>query len=566
MSAAGKDTIYIDIEDEITGIIDKIRSSKEKIVALVLPKRATVFHSIVNMKLLKRTIDETKKNVVLITSEAGILPLAGAVGVYVAKTLQSKPAIPSAAALAKNDSDINIVNVNDDNDVSLDKAAPVGALAGLPLDEEDETIEVGGSDSDVSEGDGKATDKKSANKKLKIPNFEKFRVRLFLGILAIALLITGWIFAVMILPKARITIKTDTTGVVTGLTLTASPKAKELDKATSIVPALNKEYKKTDALKAAATGEKNNGTKASGTITLTNCIDDGAAHTIPAGTGFSSGEFTFITNEAVTLEPALYSGSTCKSATFGLSKSVAVTANQGGDKYNLSARSYNSPASLSTANGAVTAAGSAMSGGTSKIVKVVSQSDIDTTKQKILDQNIQTSKDELSKQLKAEGYLPLTETFAAGNPVVTASPNVNEEGAEVNVSIVINYTMLGAKEDAVKQLVEDDVKQHIDITKQTILDNGLSKAAFQILEKRPTGEVKFSLNTEVIAGVQQDTDSIKRAVAGKKRGETQTIIQQRPGVKDVSINYSPFFVFSTPKKLSKITVTFEQVNNDANKP
>src|SRR5947199_344112 len=95
MAASNKDTIYIDIDDEITGIIDKLRASNGKIVALVLPKRASVFQSIVNMKLLKRAADDSKKNLVLITSEAGLLPLAGAAGVHVAKTLTSKPEIPT---------------------------------------------------------------------------------------------------------------------------------------------------------------------------------------------------------------------------------------------------------------------------------------------------------------------------------------------------------------------------------------------------------------------------------------------------------------------------------------
>ena len=96
MAEASKDTIYIDIDDDITSIIDKVTQSKNKIVALVLPKRATALQSIVNMKLLKRSGDSNKKKLVLITSEAGLLPLAGAVQLYVAKTLQSKPDIPKA--------------------------------------------------------------------------------------------------------------------------------------------------------------------------------------------------------------------------------------------------------------------------------------------------------------------------------------------------------------------------------------------------------------------------------------------------------------------------------------
>src|ERR1700751_4777818 len=91
-----KDVIYVDVDDEITSIIDKVENSEHKVVALVLPKRAATLQSIVNMKLLKRSADNADKNVVLITSEHALMPLAGAAGLHVARNLQSKPEVPEA--------------------------------------------------------------------------------------------------------------------------------------------------------------------------------------------------------------------------------------------------------------------------------------------------------------------------------------------------------------------------------------------------------------------------------------------------------------------------------------
>ena len=51
MANPQKDTIYVDIDDEITGVIDKVQNSSAKLVALVLPKRASVFQSIAVMKV-----------------------------------------------------------------------------------------------------------------------------------------------------------------------------------------------------------------------------------------------------------------------------------------------------------------------------------------------------------------------------------------------------------------------------------------------------------------------------------------------------------------------------------
>jgi hypothetical protein len=120
MAASKKETVYIDIDDEITGVIDKVRNSRAKIVALVLPKRAAVLSSIVNMKLLKKTADADKKNVVLITSEAGLLPIAGAVGMFVAKSLSSKPSIPPAP---KKSSDKELV-IKESGDIAFVPEVP----------------------------------------------------------------------------------------------------------------------------------------------------------------------------------------------------------------------------------------------------------------------------------------------------------------------------------------------------------------------------------------------------------------------------------------------------------
>ncbi|HET7630297.1 MAG TPA: hypothetical protein VFK03_02895, partial [Candidatus Saccharimonadales bacterium] len=456
MSSAQKDTIYIDVDDEITGIIDKLLASRQKIVALVLPKRAAVLQSIVNMKLLKRTADEAGKKIVLITSEAGLLPLAGAVGVHVAKTLQSRPTLPAAPSVKDTPLTVSEDEVGDVSDSDLDPTKPVGELAGLPADNDDETIEVDNDDEAAAPATA-ATAKKPFNRKLKIPNFEKFRVRLFLGILALILLLVGWYFAYFVAPKARVTIKTDTSDVTTNLDITARPKIDTVDEEKKIVPAEVKELKKTDSQKVPATGEKDMGTKATGKVTfaLSDCSVDQV--NIPAGTGVSSNNLTFITQQDIALK-SVKIGNSCMNSSFKefSTGTTSVVAQNAGDKYNLSQRSY----SVSGFNN-VTASGTDMTGGTSKIVKVVSQQDVDGAKQKILDQNTQVATDEVTKQLEADGFYPLKDTFTAGDPLVATTPNVGDEASDVTVNVTVTYTMAGAKEDGLKQLIENDAKQHI---------------------------------------------------------------------------------------------------------
>lgn len=544
MPAAQKDVIYIDVDDEITAVIEKVQSSAGKIVALVLPKRASVFQSTVNMRLLKRSADTAKKNLVLITSEASLLPLAGIVGLHVAKTLQSKPAIP--AAPASNDTPVAV----DDSDVleAATAATAIAAVATLKPDDE-ETIEV---DNDALEAASAATGKepkKSLNKKLKVPNFDSFRKKLFLGIGIFLGLVVLWVFVAIILPKATITIKTDTTDVSSSIVVTSSPTIKEVNSETKSIPGILKELKKTDAQKAPATGQKDMGTKATGTVTFTSKTTCSPGFSIPSGTVVSSGSFSFVTQSAATLSPVDVDAGKCVFS----SAPVDVVAQNAGDSYNLSARDY-----AVTGFSSATAKGSAMSGGVSKIVKVVSQQDIDTLRQKIVDGLNGSANQEVTAQLKDEGYFPLTETFAAKDPLVVSSPAVDAEAAEVTVNVTISYTMSGAKQDALTQILEEDIKRQIDTTKQNILDNGLGQATVRIEENKPDGTVRFTLQTTAKAGVEQNESDIKAAIKGKKKGEAKSIIQSRPGVRDVTIETSPFWVSKVPKKDNKITLIFEQ--------
>ncbi len=551
-----KDTIYIDVEDEITAIIDKLRHSDSKIVALVLPKRATTLQSIVNLKLLKRTAKTANKNLVLVTSDPTVLPLAGAVGLHVAKTAQSKPTIPAAPKTPNHDITVDSDETPDTEDVELDKSASIGELAG----DDDETIEV---DNDTPEPKEKISKKAAlagVGKKLKIPNFEKFRTRLLLGGGAFILLLIFWILATFVLPKATITIKTDTSVVNTTLNFIGKLDAESVDVAKNVVPIIKKEVKKTQVEKVAASGERNDGKKASGTMSLKNCIFDGQSYTIPAGTGFTSDGMTFITNASITLDPAVYAGpDNCVSG----SKSVSVTAVNAGSKYNLSARGYTVPGAYNKPEGQITASGSAMTGGTDKITKVVSQENIDTAKQAALDKTKEEAVTELAEAISKDQLIAINDTFSEGKPEVTATPKVNEPTSEVSVEVKVTYSQLGIKKSDLTQLVEQEVNKHIDASKQQIQNTGLDEATVRITSKPSKTEYKLELETVATAGPQLDAEGIKKEVAGKKKGLTKDIIMARPGVQDVDIHYSPFWVASTPSRQNRINVVFNQNNIDA---
>jgi hypothetical protein len=124
----------------------------------------------------------------------------------------------------------------------------------------------------------------------------------------------------------------------------------------------------------------------------------------------------------------------------------------------------------------------------------------------------------------------------------------------------VTYFDFGVNNDDLKQIVENEAKKHIDTAKQAIQSDGLEQAVLRVTNNKTANGVQFELQSVVQAGVQPDANGIKKEIAGKKKGDAVNIIQSRPGVKEVTIKYSPFWVSSTPKQASHITITFQQSN------
>lgn len=584
---AAKQVVYVDVDDEITTIIDKMNNADAKVIALVLPKRAAVFQSIVNMKLLKRRAEQANKHLVLITSEAGLMPLAGMAGVYVASTLQSKPEVPTAPAGddLPEDADDEPVTMGsgsgDDFDAARNATTPVGALAGtssgaagindLPDDiqELDKAAPAGKANGKPSPemaamaaGGAAAASSAPKDKKLQVPNFFRFRKRLvFIG-LGLVALIGLWYVAWFVMPTAAVTIKTRTSDIDANLDIVLDTDATTVDTEELSVPAKIQQQQKNNTQQSPATGTENRGERATGSVTLSlaDCSQDSVS--IPAGTGLSSGGMTFITQSSATLSSAEIGGK-CRNADFPnvSSDEVTVIAQKGGAGYNIGA------ASFSGAPAGVTAASSAaMTGGTDNIIKIVQQSDIDAAKAKMANNaEKDTVKSQLQKSLEENGLYAIQPTFHVAGSDVTTSVKVGDEAEAVTVSQTITYTMYGTKKADLRKLIEAEAEDKIDKAKQGIIDDGIGKAKFTVPEPGAPPQLKLTMAVTAVAGPQLDVEQVKQGMVGKKSGVVKDAIKTNPGVDDVEVKYSPFWVTKAPKP-EKITVVFEKTGEAAKQP
>jgi hypothetical protein len=561
-----KDVIYIDIDDEITGIIDKVRGSQKKIVALVLPKRAVVFQSVVNMKLLKRAASEAKKNLVLITSEAGLMSLAGSVGLHVAKSLSSKPEVPDTPHEAPDSAEAD-EETAELSDADVDKHKTVGELSGsgTPDDSDDEgPIELDNDDQPDEEPHEGKSKKAKEKKKFKIPNFNKFRVMLALAVVGVLLLSMLGYAALAVWPKATITISTDSQAVNSSIVLTLKTgQDAELDAEEAVLPAEAQEVNKTLEQEAPATGQKNNGKKATGSVVMSvqRCAPnlDQQPSDVPSGSGVSTGGKTYITQERASFTNFKLTSGNCGEYSTG---QIDIVAQSGGGDYNVNSADF-----AVAGRSDIGATGSAK-GGTDDIVKIVTQSDIENAKQKITEQDTQAVQQELKSALIGRNLFAVEATFSPGEPETKLSVEANQPADSVKVTLTINHKMLGVNQEDLEKIIEKDVESEIDTEKQSILEYGIDKAFFSLHGVNEDG-ASVSIQATVIAGAELDPESIKQEVAGKKAGDAQQIISARPGVTDVEVEYNPFYVSSIPKKTDKITVVIEEpkvTSDDAESP
>ena len=537
-----KDVIYIDVEDDITNIVSKIKDSKARIVALVPPKRVGILQSAVNMRLLNRAAENAEKRIVLITGDQALSGLAAAARIPVAKTLQSRPEI----------AEIPAIDVDDGDDVIDGSEIPVGELADKATpkarNKADDAIDAAIAEDEKPSKPVKPA--KSAGKgKPKVPDFNVFRKKLVLIGGGIALFIVFMVWAIWFAPHATvvITAKTTTSTVDKSVTLKQDGK---VDAANNTIKSLRQEQKKDISVDFTPTGKKKVGEKASGTMHLVRTSVSSLTLTIPAGTSFSSGDYTFVSTE-----PASLSGTSIGPG--GVIQSVAtvkVQATQVGSEYNLSSRSYSSNVS------GFSAAGTAMSGGSSREVTVVSADDVAKAKVK-LDAQKDTSLQSAVKALFPSSSIVINESYQEARSNPTPSVAVDHEASgTVQLKTTVTASMQGIDRSDMKQFLEDTLKKEIGSKKnQKIYNDGSNEVKFaQYSERNNAVQVRLTANAKI--GPEIDEHKVKEQVKGRNYGDVQSSLESIEGVQDVDTKFSPFWVRTVPNNDKHISIEFKLDN------
>lgn len=541
-----KDVIYIDVEDDITAIISKVKAAEKTVVALVPPKRIGVLQSAVNLQLLARAAKQNHKKLALVTANQALIALARAASIPVAKNLQSKPELVEA----------NTDDETDTEDIIDGAELPVGehARQSHPIDAKQKSksaaIQELFDDTESNQAGFEPKEEPSQKKKksVNIPDFNKFRKRLVLGIVAGVGLVVFLVWAIVFAPRATVLIsaKTTSSSINTPVTIKAGAKT-DYDKA--VLQAAEATDSEEKSITFEPTGEKDVGKKASGTVSFTNSSP--GEKTVPAGTRLkTSGGLIFVLDSLVIVPGATLSFSCQPNNLCPGESSGTVTASENGSKYNAAT------GTLSGASGSVSASlDGPTSGGVTKIVDIVTEADVQKAKQQLADENTDAISNDLTEKFDS-GVTAIPESFAISYKNVESSPAVGEEASSASLTATVVYTVYGVEKSELDTFLDAYLKDELkDVEGQQVYENGASEVVFQEAGKRNNGASATLVATAQIGPQIKDSD-VKAQARGKRYGEIQEAFTSVQGVEKVDVKFFPFWVSTVPNDDKKITVEF----------
>lgn len=537
-----KDIIYIDIDDDITDIVGKVKNSKEKIIAIVPPKGVGVLRSSVNLRLLARTSSKIGKRIVLITNNPSLVTMAAGASIPVAKTLQSKPEVP----------EIDVLEVDGD-DIIDGETLPVAEFAGKTQDEKEaemlENLDIDDNKSFArKEPEVARESRKKAAPALKVPNFNAFRKKIFIfgGLGVVALIFFIW--AIFFAPAAEVIISAKTSDLNISEKLSLSGSASQVDASKNILPLKTEVIEKVEEVKFEATGTKVDGETAIGTLSLSQSSES-EGYSIKAGTAFSSGSCNFVTLEGASVSGFGVSISGGRISA-GLGRgSVKVRATQIGEQCNLEAG-----ASFTSAISGLNATASGnFSGGSKKTIKVVSEDDVNNVRKKLSENKNDNARKELLAKFD-NGFKIIEDSYGVETGEIELSPNVGQEASNgASAKVKSRYKISAISKKHLEEYLKNFAANKIDEKNQQVYGEDFDK--FEITNFNAENS-QIQLSSTIKIGPKINESELKNEIKGKVLGEVQSKIESVEGVKSVDVRFSHFWVNKIPSDDQKIKIKF----------
>lgn len=356
--------------------------------------------------------------------------------------------------------------------------------------------------------------------KVSMPKMGIVVAALFLLFIAGIVWTTYWV-----LPKVSITILQLPQVLSETSSVTVSPTATVVDPTNTIVPGRKQEKTVSGEKTIAVTGQKDIGDPARGTVTVYNKTL--TSKKLPKGTVLTAGSLSFTLDSDVSIASASES---VGSITFGKAN-AAITAAKLGLQSNLPASTEfsfkDTPSSVMIARNEA-----ALSGGTSKVVTVISRADQDGLIEALTTELIEKAKDELAQGVGGrERLIDATIKTAVTDKSFDAEPGT--EAKELHGKITVTVSGTSYSEEDVASLFADLVAAKV--PSGYTLRSGAAKLAASNVKVQKDGTITVAIEYQGQALPTFDIPSLQAKLAGKSLREAEGELRVTPGVGGIMI-------------------------------
>lgn len=528
------EVIYLEPDEEITGVIDRLKKTEAQSVVLVIPRGAAILQSVVNLKLLKKEAEILGQEISLVTMDKVGRNLASQVGLTVYDDLKEpKPVVAASPPPPKPEDTIEL---------DLSPGKPTEPPKGLKVhhfqEERRKSWLPRQIDLPPKEMPAQAIPSSQVG-----PPISRKKYMIVLGVILVV------VIAVMILTLPRVTLVLSVKGEPFEKTadVTVSSRIGQSDLKESLVPGNLLEIAKEDKRKFPATGKKDVGEKAQTTMTVSN--GTGVDQTLTSGTVFtSSGGLEFVSIKEVTVPKATLNAVGDKVSG---TATVGVIAKEPGEKYNLPAGDY-----TVADKDRISGKAPATAGGSTRQVSVVSLEDQSQGRDTLTSSLASQATGEIKE--KAKGNVLLDEAIKTSVLSSNASAAPGTETNEFEMTVKAKTQVMVFGEKPFREVVLSKLKKDIPQDKELYLTNR-DEIAIKVVEfGYDEGSITFQgqIKTKLVPKIDQNL--LKQQVKGKGIVQAQEILQTVPDVQGTEIRFRPIFwpIKIIPRLLYKIKFEF----------
>lgn len=546
-----KEVIYLEPDEEITSIIDKLKSLPEaKHIFLVTPKSANINQSVVNLKILKKEADKLAKEISLVTSDVVGRNLATQVGIPVYDSIDADRPLVEPVKEEPNLNDVIEIDMTDRTPikpppgVKVNYYNPESAQEHRQKNIKQHIIKTPVTHSMASP----ISTEKYQEPELSRPKTSKKWVLKFIIFLLIVL--AGFGIFYFTYPKATVDLIVKSEPVEEKIAITIDTSAKSISEDGKTIPGENLSVNKEVTKEITATGKKDIGEKATGKVTLSN--GSGSAVSLSSGTQLeTSTGLVFKTTGEVSVPAATASVDAAGNVAKNPGKvDVSVEAAEAGDKYNISATTF-SVANHST----LTAANSnGFSGGTTRQVTIVSADDLANAEQSLTSELKSTIQTELGNNAGNKKLNIIADSIQYTTDNFTADQKIADEVSKFNATLKARGDVIAFAESDYRNAVIKAIGSKIPTNQELVLSTNdeIDQGSFSINIPKGIMSIDGTIKTKLAPKI--DDESIKNSIKGQSLTAAQNILRQNTNLSSSNIKLNVNWMKKIPNNTAKIII------------